>query len=86
MPKESESPTAPQSAAVQRDNSNSVDINKVLASYQRQIADQAGKIAVQEAVIETQREEIARLRGLVDELAASQTQPVAPAREKGKKK
>jgi hypothetical protein len=44
----------------------SVDMNKVFASYERQISAQAGSIAIKEAIIETQREEIAELKKFID--------------------
>ena len=48
-----------------------VDMNKVFASYSRQVSEQAHKIAVQEAIIETQQEEIKTLRELIDSVPAT---------------
>lgn len=44
-----------------------VDFGKVTASYQRQISDQSGMIAMKDAIIETQAEQIAHLKQMLDE-------------------
>lgn len=56
-----------------------LDINKVMSSYSRQISDQANQIAIKDAIIETQQEEIVKLRELLDEFGKTVDQHTAPA-------
>ncbi len=56
------------------------EINHVLAQMREQIGLQSQDIAVKNAIIKTQTDELGRLREVVDELASKVTQTPAPTK------